>query len=104
MTEAANEYEEPDLVAYTLRLVAAEVPGLSAHVVAKIEKRVKAEFGGRRHYLPKGAKRLAAAERVAVFEDGLRNLPDQAITEKHQISRATLYRVMKNSGGRFSGG
>lgn len=97
-----NHTEDPDVVAYTLQCVIAMAPGFSAALAKQIEEQVKAEFGGRRLFLPKGAKRLTPEQRQAVFQDGLSTMQNAEITEKHGISRRTLYRVMKDGGGRFS--
>ena len=95
--------QDPDVVAYTLQCVLAMAPGFSAALAKQIEERVKSEFGGRRLFLPKGAKRMTPEQRQAVFTDGLNGLPTDEITEKHQIGRATFYRLMKQ-GGRFGAG
>jgi hypothetical protein len=94
--------QDPDVVAYTLQCVIAMAPGFSAALAKQIEERVKTEFGGRRLFLPKGAKRLTPEQRQEVFKDGLTSMPTDQITEKHQIHRATFYRLMKQ-GGRFGG-
>lgn len=92
--------QDPDVVAYTLQMVIAMAPEFSAALARQIEEKVKAEFGGRRLFLPKGAKRLTVEQKKSVFQDGLTNMPTAEITEKHQIGRATFYRLMKQ-GGRF---
>ena len=97
-----NQDQDPDVVAYTLRMVISMAPGFSAALAQQIEERVKGEFGGRRLFLPKGAKRLTAEQRQAVFKDGLTNMSTEEIVEKHNVSRRTVYRVMKEGGGRFS--
>ena len=94
--------DDPDVVAYTLQMVISMAPGFSAALAKQIEDQVKSEFGGRRLFLPKGAKRLTNDQRQAVFQDGLTSLPDHEIIEKHQISKTTLWRIMKSGGGRFS--
>lgn len=94
---------DPDVVAYTMQMVIAMAPAFSASLARQIEERVKAEFGGRRLYLPKGAKRLTPDQQAQVFQDGLSKMSNDEIIDKHRISRSTLYRVMKNAGGRFSG-
>lgn len=92
--------QDPDVVAYTLQMVLAMAPGFSAALAKQIEERVKGEFGGRRLFLPKGSKRLTPEQRQAVFKDGMTNAPTSEITQKHDIARATFYRIMKQ-GGRF---
>jgi Mor family transcriptional regulator len=93
-------YDDPDVVAYTLQMVISMAPGFSATLAKQIEDQVKSEYGGRRLFLPKGAKRLTPEQRADVYQDGLTTMPTDAIVEKHQIHRATLYRIMKQ-GGRF---
>jgi DNA-directed RNA polymerase specialized sigma24 family protein len=51
--------------------------------------------------VPKGAKRLTPEQRQAVFQDGLTSMDNDEIGKKHNISRRTIYRVMKEGGGRF---
>jgi DNA invertase Pin-like site-specific DNA recombinase len=53
-------------------------------------------------FVPKGAKRLTPEQRAAVYQDGLTSMPTQDIEARHNVSRATIYRVMKEGGGRFS--
>ena len=96
-----NQDAEPDVVAYTLQMVIAMAPSFSAALAKQIEERVKAEYGGRRLFVPKGAKRLTLEQRQAVFQDGLTSMDNDEIGKKHNISRRTIYRVMKDGGGRF---
>ena len=97
-----NHTEDPDVVAYTLQCVIAMAPGFSAALAKQIEERVKSEYGGRRLFLPKGVKRLTPEQRKAVFKDGITLMTEEDITQKHQISKTTLWRIMKSGGGRFS--
>jgi Mor family transcriptional regulator len=96
-----HQDQDPDVVAYTLQCVLAMAPGFSAALAKQIEDRVKSEFGGRRLFLPKGAKRLTPEQRQEVFKDGLTTMSTSDLVEKHNISRRTIYRVMKEGGGRF---
>ena len=91
---------EPDIVELVLRRVIATTPNFSEAAAKEIEREIKDQFGGRRFFLPKGAKRLTHEEREALFKDGLTNMTTAEITEKHKISRSTMYRAMKQ-GGRF---
>lgn len=94
---------EPDIVQYVLQKVIAMSPGFSQALARQIEQEVKEQHGGQRLFVPKGAKRLTPEQRNAVLQDGLTNISNDDIIEKHKISRATLYRVMKQGGGRFGG-
>jgi Mor family transcriptional regulator len=97
-----NTDNDPDVVAYTLQMVISMAPTFSAALAKQIEEQVKAQFGGRRLFLPKGAKRLTPEQRQAVFKDGITNMEDAEIIKKHNISNTTLWRIMKSGGGRFS--
>jgi hypothetical protein len=97
-----HQDQDPDVVAYTLQCVLAMAPGFSTALAKQIEDRVKSEFGGRRLFLPKGAKRLTPEQRQEVFKDGLTSMPDEEIIEKHSVSKTTLWRIMKSGGGRFA--
>jgi Mor family transcriptional regulator len=94
---------EPDIVALVLQKVIEMAPGFSQALARQIEQEVKDQHGGKRTFIPKGAKRLTPEQRAAVFKDGLSSMGNEEISKKHHISRATIYRVMKNGGGRFSG-
>lgn len=93
---------DPDVVAYTLQVALQLVPGLNPEQAKQIEDTVKNKYGGRRFYIPKGGKRITQEQRQSVFKDGLTAAPTAAIVEKHQVSRRTIYRIMKEGGGRFS--
>ena len=95
--------QEPDIVQYVLSRVVAMSPGFSEALARQIEQEVKERHGGQRLFVPKGAKRLTPDRRLAVLQDGLSTMSNAEISEKHKISRATLYRVMKQGGGRFGG-
>jgi len=97
-----NTDQDPDVVAYTLQVALTLVPGLSADLAKQIEDNVKTKYGGRRFYIPKGAKRPTPEQRAAMFKDGLTSMATADIQKKHQVSRATVYRLMKEGGGRFS--
>lgn len=93
---------EPDIVALVLDKVIEMSPGFSRALAQQIEADIKINHGGQRYFVPKGVKRtLTPEQRQAVFNDGLTAMDNQAIIEKHKISRRTLYRVMKGGGGRF---
>ena len=100
-TPADHTDPEPDAVAYTLQMVIAMAPGFSAALARQIEERVRADIGGRRLYVPKRGKHLTAEQREAVYRDGLTTKPDIEIAAEHKTSRTTIYRVMKEAGGRF---
>ena len=102
--QAADDAETADLVLLTLQLASQALPThFTPALVQQIAEQVKSQYGGRRHYLPKGAKRLTAEKRRAAYTAALDPaVTDQQLTQAHQISRATLYRLMKTGGGRFS--
>lgn len=93
---------EPDIVALVLQKVIEMAPGFSQALARQIELDIKERHGGQRMFVPKGAKRLTPEQRAAVFQDGLSNMDNDEISKKHNISKRTIYRVMKTGGGRFS--
>lgn len=93
---------DPDIVSVILQKVVAMAPGFSAALAQQIEAQVRQEFGGQRIFVNKVGKRMTPEQRQAVFLDGLSNMDNAEIIEKHKISKRTLYRVMKQGGGRFS--
>lgn len=95
---------EPDILELFSRQIIAMAPQFEAAILAK-KAEFAHEYGGQRYFVPKGdprGKRLSNEQRAAVFQDGLTNMPDEAIVQKHKISKTTLWRVMKDGGGRFS--
>ena len=91
---------EPDIADWILQRVVELTPGFSEAIRQQIRKEGKEKFGGKRNYSVKRAKRMTPEERQALFADGLTDMSTEDLTEKHKISRATLYRAMKQ-GGRF---
>ncbi len=101
MKEDGNQ-PEPDIVLLVLQRVRAKTPALSAEQALVIEQELRAEFGGLRVRIPKRGKYPTEAQRQAMYIDGVSNMPTPEIVQKHNTSRATLYRLMKK-GGRFGG-
>lgn len=100
-----DDGETADLVLLTLQLVAQLIPNqLTPDQMQHIEQQVKTQYGGRRHYVPAfKPKRLTPEKRREIFTAALNPaITDRQLTDAHQISRATLYRLMKTGGGRFS--
>ena len=98
---ADGNLAEPDIVTAILQRVCALAPSFSAEQARQVEQQVRADYGGRRVFVPKGMKHLTPEQRQALYTDGLTAMPTEEITKKYKISRATLYRAMKN--GRFGG-
>lgn len=95
-----DERPEPDIVQEVLRRVIELSPGFSQALAQQIEQQVKAELGGRRVFVPKGAHtRLTPEKKQQIYQDGLSNMPTPEIQAKHKISRASLYRLMKRGPG-----
>jgi hypothetical protein len=88
-----NTDPEPDIVEVIMRACQAE--GLDAGVAHIIESRIREEYGGLRVRIPKRAKKARAAAHQKIVADGLTDMPNEELTGKHGISRATLYRLMK---------
>jgi DNA invertase Pin-like site-specific DNA recombinase len=82
-----------DIVELILKLAQAE--GLSADAAHQIEQAVRADHGGERVRIPKRKKHMTPEQRQQAYADGLTNLPTEAVTDKHGISRRTLYRLLK---------
>lgn len=99
--QAIVEEPEPDIVTIMLQQVIALAPGFSAAIAKQIEERLRADYGGMRVRIPKRGKYLTEEQRAALFSDGLTTMSTEAITQKHKISKATLYRQMKKGSGRF---
>lgn len=94
---------KPDLVAVLFQNIIAMAPGFSEVLARQIEADFRAKHAGESFVVLKRGPRMTPEQRQEVFRDGLTAMENDEITEKHKISRRTLYRVMKEGGGRFGG-
>lgn len=101
MSDTIIEEPEPDIVTIMLQQVIALAPNFSAALAKQIEEKLRNDYGGMRVRIPKRAKYLTPEQRTALYNDGLTSMSTEAITQKHKISKATLYRQMKKGAGRF---
>lgn len=87
----------PDLVDRIFEYIVQEVPGIAAPRLAQLKIDIRAEFAGEDHYIPKRpvTERQALVAQVLALFNG-RNASELARTL--QISRATVYRVLKQPG------
>lgn len=92
---------EPDIVTLILQKVIAMSPGFSAALARQIEAEIKEQHGGQRLFVPKGAKRKTPEQLKAAYKDGLTSMSNADIMAKHNIAKRSLYRLMKQGGGRF---
>jgi Mor family transcriptional regulator len=88
----------PDIVSAILAKVNTMIDTASPAVVLEIEAQIRQEFGGQRVYVQKTGRRLSVEKRSAVFRDGMTKISDEEIVRRHKISRATLYRIIKQGG------
>ncbi|MCB8747708.1 hypothetical protein LHU53_12415 [Rhodoferax sp. U2-2l] len=102
MARPQNLDPDPDVISIVLRVVRTLRPDITSHEADQIKRQLQTECGGRRLYFPKGGQRLTPEKRAAVYQDGLSSMDNREIVAKHQVSRATIYRLMKDGGGRFS--
>jgi tagatose-1,6-bisphosphate aldolase non-catalytic subunit AgaZ/GatZ len=94
---------KPDLLAALFQQIITMAPGFSAALAHQIEAEFRAKHAGENFVILKRGPRMTADQRAAVYRDGLTAMENDEIVQKHKISRRTLYRVMKDGGGRFSG-
>lgn len=93
----------PDLLAALFRQILDMAPGFDAALARQIEADFRARHAGETFQVLKRGPRMTPEQRQAVYRDGLTGMENEEIVQKHKISRRTLYRVMKDGGGRFSG-
>lgn len=86
------EYE-PDIV--EVILLACQAEGFDPDIARLIESKIRTDYGGQRIRIPKRRKHPTEEDRQRAFHDGLSDMTTEAVTAKHGISRATLYRWMK---------
>ncbi len=91
----------PDLLAALFRVIIDMAPGFNDALARQIEAEFRARHAGETFTILKRGPRMTPEKRAAVYRDGLTGMENDAITDKHKISRRTLYRVMKDGGGRF---
>ena len=99
MQSHASADKEPDIVAELLRTLAEFMPDLPQDMAQDLEARLREDFGGQRTYIPKRRRHHGNHEKQQIYQDGLGPESTEQITQRHKISRATLYRHMKRFGG-----
>lgn len=92
-----------DLLAALFRQILDMAPDFDAALARQIEADFRAKHAGETFQVLKRGPRMTPEKRLAVYRDGLTGMENEEIVQKHKISRRTLYRVMKDGGGRFSG-
>lgn len=91
---------EPDILQVVLLRVRAAAPVITDEQAQQIEDAVRAELGGLRARIPKRKKHPSAVQRQAIFREAMSVASDSEITERHGISRRSLYRYVKLGTGK----
>jgi Mor family transcriptional regulator len=89
--------DKGDIVEQMLDLVR-EKTALDEANAKEVEAALRQRFGGQRIYVPRWRAHMNAMQKKALYEDGVSNAPEEEVTRKHKISRATLYRHLKRFG------
>lgn len=97
MTDLSQE--DADILALTIAAVRRRAPEVPPEVLQEIDADLRAEFGGRRHFIPKRRKRMSMEQRRATYEAGLGTGETETIAAGAGIHRSTLYRLMKRPPG-----
>lgn len=92
---------KPDLIAALFDQILAMAPGFDRALARQIENEFRAKHAGEKVTVHKRGPHLTPEKRQAVYKDGLTGMENDEIIKKHKVARATLYRIMKNGGGRF---
>ncbi len=103
MFTAEPKETRPDLIAALFRQIIAMAPAFDQALARQIEAEFRAKHAGESFVVLKRGPYLTPEQRQAVYQDGLTGMENEEITKKHKIGRATLYRIMKDGGGRFGG-
>ncbi|MCB4365413.1 hypothetical protein KIH07_16845 [Hydrogenophaga taeniospiralis] len=90
---------EPDILQVVLLRVRAATPLLTDEQARQIEDDVRAELGGLRVRIPKRKKHPSREQRQAIFQEAMGNASDEELTDRHGISRRSLYRYVKLGSG-----
>ena len=100
-----------DIIRWVIDCMISHDDSITQELALTVEREARAEWGGREEYIHKaihgdrrGGRRPLPpdADRTA-YEAGLSAAPTDRVLQDHGISRATLYRRMKDGGGgRFS--
>jgi Mor family transcriptional regulator len=90
--------QDPDLVDRIFEYLLAEFPQLAGAKFAEAKEAVRDEFAGQEAYIPQRAPsaRQQLAQQVLSLFNG-RNATE--VARRLQISRATVYRILKQEGG-----
>lgn len=91
-------FSDPDLVDRIFDYIVAEFPEIKQEQVQKLKTEARHELGGRQHYVPvkpASEREMRVASVLALFNG--RNATE--VARRLQISRATVYRIIKQPGG-----
>jgi Mor family transcriptional regulator len=90
-----GESRDPDLVLVILRMVVQLNPSIDPETVLAIEQEIRANYGGKRYFLPKRKKHPSPAQRRALVQDALSSMATPEIERRHDVDRSTIYRSLK---------
>lgn len=92
---------EPDVIQFLLAMVRAEFPACTDRQAEHMDERTRAVWGGQRVHIAKARHRRAGNQAKPpdvlqrAYADAMGAEPNDVITRRHGISRATLYRLVK---------
>ena len=93
-----------DVIWRTLELAMQACPAITTETARGIEARARAEFAGERIDIAKtpyhegrraGRKSVPREVSAALYADALTNASTDELVQRHGLSRATIYRLMK---------
>lgn len=92
-----------DIIGWVVDWLLANETAITEDLIATFERESRAEWGGQEVRVWKTSDGKAGRRRhydaQQAYADGMSKLPDQAVMEKHGISRRTLYRLLKRGPG-----
>lgn len=85
-----------DILSFVLHEVMKQHPSYTSAQARELLPKLHAALGGDRYYVPKAAPELQQEAREALERDALGGQKSaRELQERHSVSRATLYRLMK---------
>ena len=85
-----------DLLSFVLHEVMRQHPSYTEEQAKVLLPQLHEMLGGEAYYVPKQSPSLQAEQRDALVKDALGSASNRELQERHGVSRATLYRLMKN--------
>lgn len=84
-----------DILSFVLHEVMRQHPSYTDEQARRLLPQLHATLGGDSYYVPKRSPTIVAESRDELYREALGPSSNQELQQRHGVSRATLYRLMK---------